>query len=79
MLLFGVVAAVLPYLAANLDSETTQKVSLIALSLGAIILLYLFTRSIRFASIGLLLGLAGYALEILGVIKERQLDWLRAR
>ncbi len=79
VLLFGVVAAVLPYLAANLDSETTQKVSLIALSLGAIILLYLFTRSIRFASIGLLLGLAGYALEILGVIKERQLDWLRAR
>jgi hypothetical protein len=79
VLLFGVVAAILPYLAANLDSETTQKVSLIALSLGAIILLYLFTRNIRFASIGLLLGLVGYALEIFGVIKERQLDWLRVR
>jgi hypothetical protein len=79
VLLFGVVAAVLPYLAANLDSETTQKVSLIALGLGAIILLYLFTENIRIASIGLLLVLAGYALEILGVIKERQLDWLRAR
>jgi hypothetical protein len=79
VLLFGVVAAVFPYLAANLDSETTQKVSLIALGLGTIILLYLFTRSIRFTSVGLLLVLAGYALEILGVIKERQLDWLRAR
>jgi hypothetical protein len=79
VLLFGVVAAVLPYLAANLDSETTQKVSLIALGLGTIILLYLFTRNIRVASIGLLLVLAGYALEIFGVIKARQLDWLRAR
>jgi hypothetical protein len=79
VLLFGVVAAVLPYLAANLDSETTQKVSLIALGLGAIILLYIATQNIRIASIGLLLVFAGYVLEILGVIKERQLDWLRAR
>lgn len=79
VLLFGVVAAVLPYLAVNLDSETTQKVSLIVLSLGAIILLYLFTQNIRIAGIGLLLGLAGYALEFFGVIKERRLDWLRAR
>jgi len=79
VLLFGVAAAVLPYLAANLDSETTQKVSLIVLSLGAIILLYIFTQNFRIAGIGLLLGLAGYAVEFFGVVKARQLDWLRAR
>jgi hypothetical protein len=79
VLLFGIMAAAFPYLAANLDSETTQKVSLIALSLGAIILVYLFTRNVRFAGIGLLLVLAGYALEFFGVVKARQLDWLRAR
>jgi len=79
VLLFGVAAAVLPYLAANLDSETTQKVSLIVLSLGAIILLYIFTQNFRVAGIGLLLGLTGYAVEFFGVVKARRLDWLRAR
>ncbi len=78
VLFFGIVAAALPFLATNLDSKTCQKTCLIALGVGAIILIYLLTRSLRFASIGLLLGLAGYALEFIGVLKARELDWVRA-
>jgi len=78
VLLLGLLAAALPFVAANLDSQTCQKVSLIALSIGAIILLYLVTEEIRFAGEGLALGLAGYALEFVGVLKARRLDWLHA-
>ncbi len=78
VLLLGVAAAALPFVAANLDSQTCQKVSLIALGIGAIILLYLLTENIRFVSIGILLALAGYALEFIGVLKARKLDWGRA-
>jgi len=64
--------------AATLDPQTCQKISLLALSAGAIILIYLLTQNVRFVSIGILLGLAGYALEFIGVLKARELDWLRA-
>ena len=78
VLLFGIVAAALPFVAANLDSQTCQKASLAGLSAGAIILVYLLTQNLRFVSIGLVLGLAGYALEFIGVLQARKLDWLRA-
>jgi hypothetical protein len=78
ILLLGIVAAVLPFVATNLDSQTCQKTCLVVLSVGAIILIYLLTQNIRAASIGLLLGLAGYALEFVGVLKARELDWGRA-
>ena len=78
VLLLGIVAAALPFVAVNLDSQTCQKACLIALGAGAIILLYLLTQSFRFVGIGLLLGLAGYALEFIGVLKARRLDWGRA-
>ncbi|MGA2543729.1 MAG: hypothetical protein ABSG78_19445 [Verrucomicrobiota bacterium] len=78
VLLLGIVAAALPYVAANLDSRTCQKASLITLGAGAIILIYLLTENIRFAGIGLVLGLAGYALEFIGALKARELDWVRA-
>jgi hypothetical protein len=38
----------------------------------------LLTENIRFAGIGLVLGLAGYALEFIGALKARELDWVRA-
>jgi hypothetical protein len=78
VLVLGIVAAALPFVAANLDSQTCQKASLIALGAGAIILIYLLTGAFRFAGIGLLFALAGYALEFIGVVKARRLDWLRA-
>lgn len=78
VLFLGMVAAALPFVAATLDPQTCQKISLLALSAGAIILIYLLTQNVRFVSIGILLGLAGYALEFIGVLKARELDWLRA-
>jgi hypothetical protein len=70
VLLLGLGAAALPYFAVNLNREVSQKTSLGALGLGAIILLYLLTQNLRFASVGLLLGLAGYTLEFIGFCKS---------
>jgi hypothetical protein len=78
VLVLGIAAAALPFVAANLDSQTCQKVSLITLLAGAIILIYLFTQCFSCVSIGILLALAGYALEVIGVLKARKLDWSRA-
>jgi len=78
ILFLGIAVAVLPVVDASLDSQTCQKISLIALGVGAIILLYLFTWNFHFISLGILLALAGYALEFIGVLKARKLDWLRA-
>ena len=78
VLVLGIAAAALPFVAANLDSQTCQKTCLVVLAAGAIILVYLLTAGIRFVSVGILLGLAGYALEFVGVLTARQLDWPRA-
>jgi hypothetical protein len=78
VLFLGIAAAALPFVDADLDSQTCQKTSLVLLGVGAIILIYLFTQNFRFAGIGLVLALAGYALEIIGVLKARKLDWVRA-
>ena len=73
VLLLGIAAAILPYLAENLDPQTRQKAVLIGLSIGGIILIYLLTQSVRYASVGIMLGLAGYALQLVGTLKERQM------
>jgi hypothetical protein len=78
ILVLGIVAAVVPFLAANADPQICQKISLVALAAGAIILVYLVTGYFRFVSVGILLCLAGYALEFVGVLKARRLDWSRA-
>ncbi len=72
VLLFGIAAAALPYLASHLPTATLHKVRLVILGVGSLILIYLLTENVRFVSVGLLLGLAGYALQWLGTLKERQ-------
>lgn len=72
VLLLGIAAAALPYVANNLDAETQQKGKLIGLSLGGIILIYLLTQNMRYVSVGIILGMAGYALQLVGTLKERQ-------
>jgi hypothetical protein len=74
VLALGIVAAVAPFVAANVDSQTCQRISLVALGAGAIILIYLLIQAIRYVNIGILLVLAGYVLEFIGVLKERRLD-----
>ena len=78
VLLLGIVAAALPFVATNLDARTLQKTSLMVLCVGGIILIFLLTQNIRFTGIGLLLGLSGYTLEVIGVLKSRELDWVPA-
>jgi hypothetical protein len=70
VLLLGLAVAALPYVANNLDSRIQQKVQLIGLAIGGIILIYLLTQNIRFVSVGIVLGLGGYALELLGTVRE---------
>jgi hypothetical protein len=72
VLLLGIAAAAVPYVANHLDNETQQKAKLIGLSAGAIILIYLLTQNMRYVSVGIILGLAGYALQLVGTLKERQ-------
>jgi hypothetical protein len=71
ILLLGVAAAVLPFFATNLSGEVQKKVTLGCLGVGAVILIYLFTNNIRFVSVGILFGLAGYVLELIGTLQER--------
>jgi hypothetical protein len=72
VLLLGIAAAALPYVANHLALEIQHKARLIILGAGSLILIYLLTENVRFVSVGLLLGLAGYALQWVGTLKERQ-------
>lgn len=71
VLLLGIAAAILPFFATNLNGPMQKKVMLACLGVGAVILVYLFTDNLRCVSIGILAGLAGYALELIGTMRER--------
>ena len=71
ILLLGLAAAVLPYGRHQSGSPRPVAVTVAVLSLGVIILLYLLSDSLRFASVGILLVLAGYALQFIGILKQR--------
>jgi hypothetical protein len=73
VLLLGIAAAALPYVANHLAPDSQHKARLIILGVGSLILIYLLTENVRFVSVGLLLGLAGYALQWVGTLKERQI------
>jgi hypothetical protein len=72
VLLLGIAAAALPYVANHLAPESQHKARLAILGVGSLILVYLLTQNVRFVSVGILLGLAGYALQWIGTLKERQ-------
>jgi len=74
ILSLGITAAVLPFFATNLNVQQQKKVMLACLGAGAIILLYLFTNNFKIASVGIILGLAGYTLEFIGALQERSLN-----
>jgi len=74
VLLLGVASAVIPYVTDKLDFLARKKVSLVCLGLGAVVLMYLLSGSMHTAGVGILLCLVGYALEIIGTIKEPQTD-----
>lgn len=70
ILALGLVAAVLPFFATNLTTQMQKKVVLAALGIGVILLVYLLSDTLRYVSIGAILALAGYALEVVGTLKE---------
>jgi hypothetical protein len=69
ILLIGLGAGALPFI--NSLSPTSQRtIGLIALSVGAILLLYLITTGIRHVHIGLVVVAAGYVLAFVGTLRE---------
>ncbi len=72
VLVLGVAAAALPYLAGDMNELTRQRAILAGLGVGAILLLYLVTQNLRFVSVGLLLVTIGYALQLAGALHRGQ-------
>jgi hypothetical protein len=73
ILALGMIAAVLPFFATTLESSMQKKIILAALGIGVFLLLYLLSDTFKYVSFGFLLALAGYALEVVGTLKERPL------
>jgi hypothetical protein len=71
VLLLAIGAAALPRLTV-FDRQTQRTLMLLALGVGALVLLYLITRNLGYVSIGLLLALVGYVVEFLGFVEERR-------
>jgi hypothetical protein len=71
ILALGMAAAVLPFFATTLESSMQKKIILAVLGIGAILLIYLLSDTLRYVSFGILLALAGYVLEVVGTVKER--------
>ncbi len=70
----GMVAALLPYTSRNIDFETQRLVRFLALGAGATIILHVFTSAPRSIGIGLIVAALGYALEFVGVARERRIS-----
>jgi hypothetical protein len=68
----AIAAAVLPYVGTSLDARTIRTVRFLCLGLGALIVLYILTKNLRYVGVGLVIVFSGYVLEILGVLRERE-------
>jgi len=71
ILMLGIAAAALPFFATTLNAQMQKRMILAALCIGAFLLLYLASESYRYLGAGIVLAAAGYALEIIGTLKER--------
>lgn len=71
ILALGTVAAALPFFATTLNAQMQKRVILIALGVGTFLLIYLASESYRYLGAGIILAAAGYALEIVGTLKEQ--------
>lgn len=71
-LALALAAALLPYVATNIDDRTARTIRLLCLGVGAFIVLYLLSQATRFIGIGLVIAIAGYGLEIAGALREQR-------
>ena len=71
----------MPYLGSSLDAAALRTVRLLCLGVGGVIVLYLLTQNIRFVGVGLVIAVSGYALEVVGMLRERSAvsSWSRSR
>jgi hypothetical protein len=72
ILILGIAAAVLPYIAGTVEHRTQRLIVLGLLGCGAVILLYLLTQNLRYLSIGIPVVIVGYVLEAISPIRELQ-------
>ncbi len=71
VLLLGLGTGALPYVATTMDSAAQRMISFIALGVGGIVLLWLVSQNLRFLNVGVILALAGYVTEFLGLLNPR--------
>lgn len=71
VLLLGLGVAALPHVATAMDAATRRMISFIALGIGGIVLLWMVTQNLRLINIGVVLVIAGYAVEFLGLLNPR--------
>jgi hypothetical protein len=71
VLVLAVGAAALPFLAATMARQTQRTLAFGALGTGAFAVIYLLMQDVRHAGIGMILAIAGYALEFAGTMRDR--------
>jgi len=63
-------AAVLPFVATNMDAAAQRTLRYLSLGIGSIMLLYLVTQNARSVAFGMILVIIGYAVEWVGAVRE---------
>ena len=71
VLALALAAALLPYFALALDAATARAIRLLCLGAGGVILLYLLSQNVRAAGIGLMVVMAGYAVQAAALLRDR--------
>ena len=70
-LVLAVGVAVLPFVAPAMPRQTQRTLAFGALGVGAFAIIYLLAQDMRHAGFGMMLAIAGYALEFAGTIRDR--------
>lgn len=70
ILVAALAAVVLPMVQLRIDARTQRMVTWSLLGIGGFLLLYVLTQNLRMVSIGILIVIAGYALEAVGLARE---------
>jgi len=70
ILLLSVGAALLPLVRSGIDAQTERAGTLIALGVGAVMVVYLVISNLRYLNIGILLAAAGYCVQWAALLRR---------
>src|SRR6478736_6284384 len=70
ILILGGTAALLPFFAKQLDRATMRNLRWLSLGIGGLLLLYVLSSDASSVSVGLVVVLAGYICEGIGIRRE---------